>query len=57
MMADRPLNMATRYFTFPDDIIPVWTVRVWGGCVMGSRVGVDCVWCGDGEEGRWDLKV
>ncbi|KAL5506722.1 hypothetical protein EMCRGX_G008453 [Ephydatia muelleri] len=26
MMADRPLNMATRYFTFPDDIIPVWTV-------------------------------
>ncbi|KAL5506717.1 hypothetical protein EMCRGX_G008447 [Ephydatia muelleri] len=28
MMADRPLNMATRYFTFPDDIIPVWTVRV-----------------------------
>eukprot|EP00731_Ephydatia_muelleri_P004170 Em0002g346a len=25
-MADKPLNMTTRYFTiFPDDIIPVWT--------------------------------
>ncbi|KAL5506571.1 hypothetical protein EMCRGX_G008243 [Ephydatia muelleri] len=26
LIADRPLNMATRYFTiFPEDIVPVWT--------------------------------
>ena len=55
MMADSPLQMATRYFTiFPDDIIPVWTVsgvvmgRVWTvSGVMGRRGGWTewCVWC------------
>ena len=48
-MADRPLYMTTRYFTiFPDDIVPVWTVS---GVVLGGGEGVDCKWCGDGEEG------
>ena len=51
LIADRPLNMATRYFTiFPEDIVPVWTVS---GVVMGRREGVD--WCGDGEEGVWTV--
>ena len=44
-MADKPLNMTTRYFTiFPDDIIPVWTVS---GVVMGRRARV----VGDGRRG------
>ena len=44
-MADRPVNMATRYmyFIFSEDIITLWTVS---DLVMGRRRG-----CGDGEEG------
>eukprot|EP00731_Ephydatia_muelleri_P004239 Em0002g415a len=38
LMADKPLNIATRYFTiFPDHIIPVGTVS---GVVMGRRLGI-----------------
>ena len=53
-MADKPLNMTTRYFTiFPDDIIPVWTVS---GLVMGGGeewlvMGGGEEWCGDGRRG------
>ena len=34
LMADKPMNMVTRYMYFTDDIIPVWTVC---GVVMGRR--------------------
>ena len=52
-MADRPLNMTTRYFIFPDDIIPVGTVS---GVVMGGGeewlvMGGGEEWCGDGRRG------
>ena len=44
MMADKPLNMATRYYTiFYDDIFPVWTLS---GVVMGRRRGCGlCTMC------------
>ena len=46
LIADRPLNMATRYFTiFPEDIVPVWTVSGVKGKVWSMR-------CDDGEAGR-----
>ena len=49
-MADKPFNMATRYFTiFPDDIIPVGTVS--GDCILILHVflcGV-CSWWSECE--------